>query len=287
MKWFYLPGPPLNLTCDKALTENVLMMKPCWLMCSRAGVRRGSCERSTFFNWVCRVASAYPLALWVAEYQPYRRHRQNNYSRHRGGRMSSCLLFLYSSRLLFFLADPPSSSAFVNRWLIPFSASSHSVLFWSLSIPTFLSLQTGDSLCLRVSAFALFAISQSFSLQKGDHPLSSSTWSELPATADWWIWEGRGAAAAAVATLTASSEEKHINGFAFQLKCYEADPPFPPALPIPWRSSLVFLKCQRQSWIGQDNKHLNKALSLINERWRGLGKASDCLAQIKQWMFCK
>lgn len=50
MKCLYLPGVPLNLTCDKALTENVLMMKPHRLMCSRTGVRRGSYERLTFVN---------------------------------------------------------------------------------------------------------------------------------------------------------------------------------------------------------------------------------------------
>lgn len=55
-------------------------------------------------------------------------------------------------------------------------------------------------------------------------------------------------------------------------KMLRVDQPVPPTLPIPWCSLLLFLKCQRQSWIGQDNKHLNKALSLINERWRGLGR---------------
>lgn len=65
----------------------------------------------------------------------------------------------------------------------------------------------------------------------------------------------------------------------------------PTATPPSWQASrpslLVFLKCQRQSRIGQDNKHLNKALSLINERWWGREGPPDCLAQILQWLFCK
>lgn len=102
-------------------------------------------------------------------------------------------------------------------------------------------------------------------ITKGDHPLSSSTRRELPSPR-WLMSLRRGLSPNWQLLLS-----RNILMAPLLTKMLRVDPPVPPISPMPRRSSLVFLKCQRQSWIGQDNKRLNKALSLINERWRGLG----------------
>lgn len=70
--------------------------------------------------------------------------------------------------------------------------------------------------------------------------------------------------------LTAFSQHKYINDSNLNAR----HGPYP-TCHSHWYDGtlLLFLKCQRQSWIGQDNKHLNKALSLINERWGRLERS--------------
>lgn len=118
-------------------------------MCRRArSGEEGGVARGWPLSTKCVAgASGYPLPWWVAEYRPYRRHRWNNYTCHRGRRVSSCVLFL----LLFSTSILSPFSCFCD-WM------THSLLcifpiessFWSLSIPSFLSFQTGDShrLCI-------------------------------------------------------------------------------------------------------------------------------------------
>lgn len=160
---------------------------------------------------------------------------------------------------------------------LSFSASFKTCLF------PLLSLRTGDSTCL---GSALLAISQSLSLQK-----VITHWAHQPRVHSLhphWLMS-----LAVAAVVVAAGEARGLGGWeagwrvspSWQLllsrnilmsplptKMLRVDRPTPPTLPMPLRAPLLFLKCQRQSRIGQDNKHLNKALSLINERWGGLGR---------------
>lgn len=84
--------------------------------------------------------------------------------------------------------------------------------------------------------------------------------------ARWLMSLGRGD----VIALTAFSQHKYINDSNLNAR----HGPYPTRHPHWYDGTLLlFLKCQRQSWIGQDNKHLNKALSLINERWGRLQRS--------------
>lgn len=93
---------------------------------------------------------------------------------------------------------------------------------------------------------------------------------------DWWVWwlrrRGRGGLGWRVSPSWQLLLRRNILMSPLPTKMLRVDRPTPPTLPMPLRAPLLFLKCQRQSRIGQDNKHLNKALSLINERWGGLGR---------------
>lgn len=155
---------------------------------------------------------------------------------------------------------------------LSFSASFKTCLF------PLLSLRTGDSPCL---GSALLAISQSLSLQK-----VITHWAHQPRVHSLhphWLMSLVVAAAAAAEAggpglgwrVSPSWQlllSRNILMSPLPTKMLRADRPTPPTLPMPLRAPLLFLKCQRQSRIGQDNKHLNKALSLINERWGGLGR---------------
>lgn len=198
MKHFYLPGAPLNLTCDKALTGNVLMMKLCWLMCCHTEVSKGSCERLTFCQPNPSWTSTSPLPL---EYRPHRHHHQNNYSHHhRPHVILSATVRLSHSSITFlpvcFWTDYSLSSSHLS-----FS------LFLSLSIFSFISPNRWFTLsgCL---CFALLAISLSFSLQK-----VITHWAHQPGVNSLHPLTDE-SEKGAVAMLTTSSEQKHINGYA-------------------------------------------------------------------------
>lgn len=180
MKHFYLPGAPLNLTCDKALTGNVLMMKLCWLMCCHTEVSKGSCERLTFCQPNPSWTSTSPLPL---EYRPHRHHHQNNYSHHHRPHVILSATVRFSHSSITFLP--------VCFWTDYSLSSSHLSfsLFLSLSIFFFyLSKQVIHPVWLSLLCSPCYL--SVVLITKGDHPLSSSTRSELPSPADWWVWEG-------------------------------------------------------------------------------------------------
>lgn len=198
---------------------------------------------------------------WQAEYQPHRHHHQNNYSHlhHKSSCPWHCSLNLLVSASFLLRRFP--FFAFVSRETHSPFRIPHSVSFWACLF-LLLSLQTGDSPCL---VFALLAIAVVL-ITKGDHPLSSSAQSAL-LSPHWLMSLRRGMSPSWQLLLN-----RNILMAPLPTKMLRVAQPVPPTLPIPWRSLLLFLKCQRHSWIGQDNKHLNKALSLINERRRGLGR---------------
>lgn len=206
MKCFYLPGAPLNLTCDKALTGNVLMMKPRWLMCSHTGVRRGNCERLTFVNclhlgpplfrplvgqWnidlidittkiITVVIIAIVLSVAVAS-------------------VSSLLSASFLPHSFPFLC------AFVNRWLILLSASLIQCLFKPVYSFFYLSEQVIHPVSLSLLCSPCY-LSVVLSLQK-----VITHWAHQPGVNSLHPLTDE-PEKGAVAKLTTSSEEKHING---------------------------------------------------------------------------
>lgn len=113
-------------------------------------------------------------------------------------------------------------------------------------------------------------------ITKGDHPLSSSAQSEHPLPR-WLMSLRRGLSPCWQLLLSRNILMARL--WTKEVARRRTLPPSSAAVPIARCSSLVFLKCQRQSRIGQDNKHLNKALSLINERWWGRGGPPTALCR--------
>lgn len=218
MKCFYLPGAPLNLTHDKALTDNVLMMRPAdW------------CAAIQESGWVGgRLTFCQPKASrGLVEYRPHRHHHQNNYHGRHRHRMSSLLLRWQCSSTR---ACLPSSSPILPSCVLWWTDVSFSPLHLSFtlslssSVSSFISANRWFSPCL---CFALRAISQSFSLQK-----VIAHWAHQPGVNSLQPLTDE-SEEGAVATLTASSEEKHINGSASRLKMLRAGHPVAPTPLMP------------------------------------------------------
>jgi len=183
MKCFYLPGAPLNLTCDKASTETVLMMKP---MPTDVQLYRSQ-QGKLWEIELCQLYSQ--LTCQPVKYPPHWYHHQNNKSCHHSHHIVCCAGHSIS------VSEPLQVFSFTN--LFPFC-----MLLWTHDSLCTSLIQSSEVVCsffylskqaihpVYLSAF-LYVLSPSRSHYKRWSPteLINPEWTPFPPS-DWWVWEG-------------------------------------------------------------------------------------------------